>query len=155
MVTGMAMYGSFGERIAKSPKTVEEFEAMMKESVKIGKTYVSPFVKKTPENKKEVIIHDPQKNPFAPLYRPDKEVIYTKDKYHIIDPPRVLGNKKEEPKKLLVAVGAGSVPPSGGGGTPPEKDPKIFNINLEKIADMKNSFVKENLNNYNKTTKFS
>ena len=83
MVVGM--YQTVGQKVTKNPRTVEEFETMMKETLKEARGYVSPFVKKSAEDKK-VITYDPKKNPFAPLYRPDREIIVKKDKYHQIDP---------------------------------------------------------------------
>lgn len=149
MVVGM--YRTIEQKVVSNPRTVEEFEAMMKESVKQSKNYVSPFVKKKPSDAKEVIIHDPKKNPFAPLYRPDKEVIfYIKDKYHIAEPPRYLGAKEEKPKVLLVAAGAGGVPPSNNGG---DKSSFIKDLTkFEKYKNVKNTFEQDS-SMYNKNIK--
>ena len=148
MVVGM--YQGAKQTVTRNPRTVEEFEEMMKESVKAAKGYKSPFVKKTPSDSKKVIVHDPAKNPFAPLYRPDREVLVTKDRYHITEPARVLGKKEEEPRVLLVAAGAGGVPPSNNGG-----DKSLFIKDLtkfEKYENVKNTF-EQDTSMYNKNIK--
>ena len=93
---------SEAKTVALQPKTVEAFEGMMRDLVKEARNYKSPFAAK----QKEIIIHNPAKNPFAPLYRPDREVLYTMDKYHQFEPPKGLSSVKEEqPKKKATRKG--------------------------------------------------
>lgn len=148
MVVGL--YRSVEQGVVRNPKTVEEIETMVKQSLKEVKNYKNPFQNKQ-INEKRIVIHDPAKNPFAPLYRPDKEVLFTKDKYHIIEPPRYIAPKKEEPKVLLVAAGAGGIPPSGNGG---DKSPFIKDLTkYAKYSGVNNSIPSKNSNMYNKNIK--
>ncbi|MCR5266411.1 MAG: hypothetical protein K6E29_07445 [Cyanobacteria bacterium RUI128] len=134
MVVGI--YRTANETVTRNPRTVEEFEEMMKESVRIGKTYVSPFVKKKPVDN-NIVTYDPNLSPFAPLYRPGREVLISKDKLHPLNPPRYLG-EKEQPKQLLVAAGAGGVPPEGGSGNDPFKNDMS---KLAKFAEAKKDLI--------------
>jgi hypothetical protein len=121
-----------------SPRNVAEFENMMKKLVKESKGYKSPFVA-APD--KEIIIHDPKKNPFAPLYRPDKEVLYKLDKYHKFEPPKDL-------RKNVVSKDCKVAP-----NFPSEDKPDNFNKykNLPKYEYIKNNSgiynAKKNYNN--------
>ncbi len=129
MVAGI--YGSVSKEVSQ-PKTVEAFEGMMKNLLKEAKNYKSPFV----AQQKEVIIHNPAKNPFAPLYRPDREVLYTMDKFHQAEPPRNF-YKQEPPKEKIFAAAGGTVPP--------DDKPSNFNKNLPKVlADNKNNIMYDN-----------
>ncbi len=129
MVAGI--FGSVSKG-SSQPKTVEAFEGMMKNLVAEAKSYKSPFV----ADKKKIVVHDPKRNPFAPLYRPDREVLYTMDKYHQAEPPRSL-YKEQPPKEKVFAVAGGTVPPGD--------EPSNFNKNLPKVlADNKNSITYNN-----------
>lgn len=133
MVAGM--HKSMGQNVFGTPKTIEEFENVMKKVVNASKEY------KRPQETKKIIVHDPAKNPFAPLYRPDREVIFVKDKYHAT--PMLDLRKEVKPEKpLRFAVGAG--------GIPPEKDPSMYNnIDFEKYNNIKNNKIMDTKDSYN------
>lgn len=149
MVVGL--YRAGNEAVTRSPRTVEEFEEMMKESVRMGKKYVSPYVKKKPSDCK-IVTYDPNVSPFTPYYEPQKRGL----KCAQIEPARVLGKKaEEEPKQLLVVAGAGGVPPGGGGGGG-DKDPfKNNSYDLAKFSEASN-WLRNNasIDLYNQNTKF-
>ena len=119
------------------PRTVEAFEGMMKDLLKEAKNYKSPFVAT-----KKPVVHNPAKNPFAPLYRPDREILYTVDKYHPFEPPKSL--YKERPKEKVFAAAGGSVPPPGDG-----NGSSNINKNIEKVlVDNKNNILSDNYAEY-------
>lgn len=134
-----------GMRIVAQPRTVEGFETMMKGLAKEAKTYKSPFVPKSKvENpvikaKKEIVVYDPSKNPFAPLYKPDSQVLYKLDAYHQFEPPKYAG-EKQKPKQLRYAVASNTVPP--------EDKPSNFNKIREKIPAYERANFKENVMPY-------
>lgn len=128
--------------VALQPKTVEAFEGMMRDLVIKSRNYKSPFAAK----QKEIIIHNPAKNPFAPLYRPDREVLYTMDKYHQFEPPKGLSSVKEEQPKKIFAAAGGTIPPD------PSKN--IYNNNFkESLTDFKNNLVTKDISIMNKNNK--
>ena len=137
---------SVGQRTTLSPQRVEEFENMMKNFVKQGREWEQA---KAAKQGKKAIIYKPAENPFAPLYKPDQEVLVKVDKYHIPPARYIPEPVKEEPKQLLVAAAGGSVPPPGDG-----KNPDIYKdlSKLEKLAasdnlaSINNNSFEKNLN---------
>lgn len=129
MVSGM--YAAMGQDVFGKARTIPEFEEIMKKVVKASKMY------KQPQNTaKKVVVHNPEKNPFAPLYRPDREVLFRQDSYHYA-PPQIIGGEKPV-KQLRFASGGATLPP-------PNDGPSNFNKNVKK--DVYNSIKDYDINN--------
>ena len=129
MVSGM--YMTAGQEVFGNAKTVPEFEELMKKVAKASKTYRQPQ-----DSAKKVITHNPEKNPFAPLYRPDREVLFIQDHYHYAPPQAVEG--KQIVQKYSFATDGATIPPANDG-------PSNFNKNVKKNVD--NSIKDSNIDN--------
>ena len=131
MVSGM--YMTAGQDIIGRQKNIQEME----EVAKASKTHY----RQPQDTAKKVIVHNPEKNPLAPLYRPDREVLFKQDRFHFA-PPQNIGGERPV-KELKFAAGAD--------GVPPENNPSNFNVNKIKNVDnqIKNPDFKNN-NTYSK-----
>lgn len=129
---------SAGQRATLSPQRVKEFENMMKNLVKEGREWEQARVAK---QGKKAIPYKPAENPFAPLYKPDQEVLVRVDKYHIPAVRYIPESAKEEQKPLLVAVAGGSVPPPNPPGD--GKNPDFY----KDLSKLKKMVASDNLAN--------
>lgn len=130
MVSGMFM--TAGQDVFGKAKTIPEFENIMKKVAQASKTYY----RQPQATAKKVVVHNPEKNPFAPLYRPDREVLFRQDGYHYA-PPQVIGVEKPVKQYRYASDGA-TIPPSNDG-------PSNFNKNIKK--DVQNSLKDYDINN--------